>query len=163
MKQGLFIFIVLVLGGCINPPDFPDEPVLTFTGLSTTSMDQGKINEDFVKVFFSFTDGDGDLGQPNNQGNGRTFDVFIKDLRTGIVQESLFFPYIPPKGASNGVEGTGEILIFTTCCLPEAANAPCEPGINVLTNDLQYEIYVIDRDGNESNRMVTDIITLNCN
>ena len=155
-----FLFFAL-LSGCISPPDFPDEPVITYSGISKTAIDQGSLNQDEFSIYFSFTDGDGDIGLPFSERTEANKDMVVIDTRTGDIQDRFHMPFVPPKGTNNGIQGSGEILIFTTCCLYEDQE-PCSKGISKFVDEIIYEVYVIDRSGNESNHIFTDPITLRC-
>lgn len=154
--------LLILISSCVTAPDFPDEPVITFTGLSRTMMDQGALNQDSIVIFFSFTDGDGDLGIPEEERSSNNFDLFVIDTRTGNIQDKFALPYVPPKGASNGISGNARVVVFSTCCIYEDGSSTCEPNEEEPTDSIVYEIYVIDRSGNESNRILTSPITINC-
>ncbi len=165
MRNLLFASMLTMIFGmesCINAPDFPDEPVLTYSGLSRSTMTQGSANEDSIRIFFSFTDGDGDIGIAPEDKIESAFDVIVTDTRNGTILDRFFAPYVPPKGASNGIQGTGEILIFTTCCIYEDGTVPCEPNPEQPSNEMVLEVYMRDRAGNESNRILTEAINLQC-
>lgn len=168
MKSFSFLLLtvcafILVLHSCIQAPDFPDEPVIEFMGMSSQSMSQGALNQDSIKVFFSFTDGDGDLGIPLSERKPGNFDLFVIDTRTNNLQDKFYLPYVPPKGATNGISGTAEVVLYNTCCIYQDGSSTCEPNEAEPTNELQYEIYIKDRSGNESNRILTSTINLVCN
>jgi len=157
----VFICFGFAMSSCVVAPEFPDEPVITFQGVSRTMMDQGALNQDSIVVFFSFTDGDGDLGIPSDERQSDNFDLFVIDKRTDNVQDKFHLPYVPPKGASNGISGNGRIVLFSTCCIYEDdMPPPCSP--SDTPQPIEYEIYVVDRSGKESNRIETGILTLNC-
>lgn len=162
MKFTWIILTVILCAQCITPPDFPDEPVIKYTGMSKQSMKQGNSVQDSIKIFFSFTDGDGDLGVPSTKYATTTFDLTVIDKRTNLIQENFYLPHIPPKGTGNGIQGTAEVLILTTCCIFEDNTPPCETSSDTPTNSLQYEIFIRDRAGHESNHITTDEITLLC-
>lgn len=148
---------------CINAPDFPDEPVITYEGISRTAMNQGSVLEDSVTIFFSFTDGDGDIGVPVDERSSENFDVIIRDLRRGDTLDRLFAPFIPDKGATNGITGTGRVTVYTTCCIFPDGTPPCETSDTIPTNDLVLEMTIKDRAGNFSNTIQTQTISLQCN
>jgi len=68
----LCFLIVMLLVGCIQAPEYPIEPVIQYVGLTKNMMEQAKIKGDSLRVIFSFTDGDGDIGSINNG----EFDIF---------------------------------------------------------------------------------------
>lgn len=163
--KSIFFFTLLLLGvltSCTQPPDYPIEPVLEFTSLSRNTMIQGSGPQDSLIVNFSYTDGDGDLGN-----NSDSLDVFFTDTRLANgVPLTYKLPFVPLQGTGNGISGEISIQIPTSCC-----TVPDNPQINLCDNPipdmfprdtLVYEIYIKDRAGNESNRILTDDIILSC-
>ncbi len=147
---------------CITPPNLPDTPEITYTGMSKMELDQGALNQDSLFIFFSFTDGNGDIGlDPSDRGT-ENFDLIVIDTRTGNIQDRFFLPFVPPKGAANGIIGNAEVLILSTCCLYDDGTPACEINPNQNTDSVIFEVYIMDREGNESNRITTPPITLNC-
>lgn len=149
-----------VFEGCINPPSFAEEPKIEFARLSKDTIRQGLFQEDSLFVYFTFEDGDGDLGRTQDDDEN---NVFFIDTRTGTQDNSFGIPFIPQQGSSNGIEGTVEILLFSTCCIYDQGPDPCTPNPQQPYDEVSYEIYIVDRAGNESNRITTPPITLLCN
>lgn len=157
-KLLLGILIIAAFVTCISPPDYPIEPKIEFLGLSKNTMRQGVLGiEDSLFLTFSFTDGDGDLG---NLGQAKdSVNIFLTDKRTNQPSERFRIPYVPEQGAGNGISGDMRLLLFTTCCnvLP-----PCETSTTKPIDTLIYEIYIKDRAGHESNKILTAPIYLQC-
>ena len=161
MQIKKLLFSTLILAAfvmCISPPDYPIEPQIEFLGLSKNTMRQGVLGiEDSLFLTFSFTDGDGDLG---NLGQAKdSVNIFLTDKRTNQPSERFRIPYVPEQGAGNGISGDMRLLLFTTCCnvLP-----PCEASTTKPIDTLVYEIYIKDRAGHESNRILTAPIYFQC-
>lgn len=154
-----FILTVIWMVGCINPPDYPDEPVLTFEGLSKQNMIQGDFNNDSLYIFLSFTDGDGDLGRTESDP---ARDITVIDSRTGNVQERFRLPWVPDEGTANGVDGEITIRMYNTCCLYDNGFPPCTMNPAQTTDTMSYIITLEDRAGNLSNPVRTTTITLFC-
>jgi hypothetical protein len=158
-------FIITIIFSCTKPPDYPIEPVIKFERLSRNSMEQGFTNNDSIVVTISFTDGDGDLGNTDS-----TIDIFVKDTREEVIDADpspFKMPFVPIQGVGNGISGEIAILNYTTCCLyPGGVYSACdqtEPAIlDFPTDTLIYEIYIVDRAGHESNRVLTDPVILQC-
>ena len=148
-----------MVSGCIEPPDFAEVPKIEFVSLSKDTIRQGLFQQDSVYVTFAFEDGDGDIGREDDAEEN---NVFFIDTRSGQLDNSFGVPYIPPQGSSNGVEGTVEILLFSTCCIYSNGQDPCTPSTIQPYDSVSYEIYMVDRAGNESNRITTPAITLLC-
>ena len=159
-----FVFVIFLIAGCIQPPDYPIEPVIEYQSLSKTTLLSGKDGEDQTYLVVSFTDGDGDLGQP--QGNGSIeLDFTLIDSRTGAVDEKFGIPFVPELGAANGISGEITARIFTSCCIyPDWVTDAigCEKSNQYLIDTLVYEVYITDRAGNESNHIFTDPIYILC-
>lgn len=149
---------IFSLHSCIEGPDYPIEPVLTYKGLSENTIDQSSLGEDTLEVYLYFTDGDGDIG--SKTGNS---DVYIIDSRLGVVQDSFRAPYVPEKGTKNGIDGSMTFLYLSTCCIFPDGSPPCFPSESYPKDSLKLKIYMKDRAGHVSNEVETDWIYVNCN
>ncbi|MFK7948222.1 MAG: hypothetical protein AB8G11_11560 [Saprospiraceae bacterium] len=157
MKQILFLGLLTItlIYGCVEPPDYPIQPVIEFVEMSRTSVtaqtSPPDINRalDTLYITFSFTDGDGDLG-------GGSFDstnqnVHLIDSRIGVVDASYSVDDLPNAGVTNGISGEMTVRIPEIFCLDS------EP-----RDTLTYTIQIIDRAGNLSNEIQTPPIELIC-
>jgi len=156
----LLLTVSIIVYGCIQKPDFSEVPELEFVGFSKTTMNQGTVNNDSTTLIVNFTDGDGDIGFAS--------DVFetnltVVDNRTGNLYSNFKIPAIPEQGANNGVSGEMRILLLNTCCTFPDGIPPCESPEEYPTNELTFDIYMVDRAGNMSNVITTSPITLLCN
>ncbi|GLR16285.1 hypothetical protein [Portibacter lacus] len=154
-----YIFVLFIFHSCINAPDYPDEPVIEYVGISKTTLNQNSLNTDSLFVTFSFTDGDGDLG---HNPEDTTRNIFIKDLRTGNFQDKFKSPYIPEEGIGNGITGEIQLLLYTTCCIFPNNIPPCSAPQEFPLDTVTYEITIMDRSGNLSNKIVTEPIIVRC-
>jgi len=153
MKASFFyILLFLVVSfSCTQPPDYPTEPVIEFNSLNKTLVQAG-VDEDLFLVI-NYTDGDGDLGAMND-----SLDIYLNDLRVIDANVPITFklPFVPVQGTGNGISGEITLkLPATGCIFPD--NSPMGP-----IDTLVYEVYIIDRAGNESNRVLTDEIIVDC-
>jgi len=120
-------------------------------------MTQGSLFEDSAFVVFEFTDGDGNLGDENK------VNIFLKDRRDTSDNFTTFkIPFIPEEGAGNGISGEITLLLYTSCCIYENGQAPCTPNTSQPTDSLIYDLYIEDRDGNQSNQITLPPIVLLC-
>ncbi len=162
----LLLFTTLWLSSCVRPPDYPVEPHIEYVSMSKSTLLQGQGPEDTTYITISFTDGDGDLGHFKDGSEEQVLDLFLTDLRTGAQSESFIIPFVPELGSGNGVSGEITLRVLTTCCIfppyVTDAAAPCEPSQQYPVDTLRYEIYLVDRAGNESNRVETEDIFLLC-
>jgi hypothetical protein len=153
-------FLLSLLVACLQPPDYPIEPVIAFERMSKTQMLQTPLGNDSILVTFSFTDGDGDLGFENNQ----TPDIFISDGRDSFAKPPYRIPYVGEQGVGNGISGEISIAIPSTCCIynpPGQIPLTCSE-VPVAWDTVFYRIYIQDRAGHKSNEIETALIRLKC-
>ena len=145
------------MSSCLDAPDYPDEPQITFLNLSKTVLKQGSLFEDSTFVRFEFTDGDGDLGDEEQ------VNIFLKDQRDTSDNFTTFkIPFIPEEGAGNGISGEITLLLYTSCCIYENGQAPCTINNAETTDSLVYDLFIEDRAGNPSNQITLPPIILLC-
>ncbi len=150
--------LLVILFSCTQPPDYPPEPVIEFSHLSRGFMSQGFGPEDSIVMTISFTDGDGDLGSTDD-----SLDVFVTDTRLDAAPLTYKLPFVPLQGTGNGISGDISITLPTTCCIfPNNIPPPCNTLATFPQDTVVYEVYIKDRAGNESNRVLTDDIILLC-
>jgi len=158
-KYLIIVFITTTLFACVSSPQFSDIPELSYVGVSKTSMVQSRVLSDSLFLFFDFKDGDGDIGIDNDNN---FFDLTITDNRTGEIYDRYKTPFVPEQGASNGVEGAVQLKLFTTCCIYDDEYNACDVPTPIRTNDFTLDIQLVDRAGNLSNVITTEMITLIC-
>lgn len=147
MKSIFLAFIlILMLGACVKPPDYSVVPNITFLRFSANSV---QAFSDSVKLVFSFTDGDGDIGPINS--NDTTLNLFLTDSRDNSVKKYQL-PNITPAGSVKAISGEVTVTIGPFACKA-----------GVETDELTYTIRIKDRAGNFSNAAVTSVLTLQCN
>lgn len=146
---------LLLVVACTKPPEYPDQPVITFKGLNKNAMRQGFADEDSLRITLGFTDGDGDLGGDNIQ-------VFMRDTRLDTFAPSFALPRIPDQGRGNGISGEIYLNQLTTCCIFDNGQLPCTPSTTQPIDTFRYQIYIVDRAGNKSNIVSTSTIFLDC-
>jgi hypothetical protein len=157
---GILLFgAIAVFQFCVKPPDYPDEPVITFESLSKDVMYQSTFGQDSVIITFAFTDGDGDLGFKDDAEES----IFIVDGRDSFQKPSYRIPHIEQQGAGNGISGSISIVVPTTCCIYPPPLPPCDT-INApqQLDTVFYLIRIKDRAGHLSNEIQTGPITLIC-
>ncbi len=147
MRLGLGLIALLIFAtGCIKLKTFPPTPVITFKSLSVNEVKQGVTP---IKIIFTFTDGDGDIGLTQQDTSK---DVLILDVRKGLpsfppLQYDYRMPYVTPEGNNKSISGEVEIDIPNTFCRPGLA-----------TDTLKYTVQIKDRAGNKSNTLETPMI-----
>lgn len=159
----VLLLLVLVAGiivNCTKPPDYPDEPVITFERFSKSAIEQGNAGTrpDTLQLVIGFTDGDGDIGSDS-------INVFLTDSRNGAREIFRINP-IPKQGTGNGI--SGEIMIkmpnriYFCCTFPNTTNT-CFPSTEYPEDTVSYTVQIKDRAGNLSNKVQTTPITILCN
>lgn len=160
--QALLVVILLIgiILSCTKPPDYPDEPVITFERFSKTVIEQGNAGTrpDTLELVIGFTDGDGDIGSDS-------INVFLTDSRNGAREIFRINP-IPKQGTGNGI--SGEIMIkmpnriYFCCTFPNTTNT-CFPSKEYPEDTVSYSVQIKDRAGNLSNKVQTSALTILCN
>lgn len=160
------ILTISIAIGCVQPPDYPSEPVIEFMSFNQNAIAQGNQNaaSDTLAITFSFTDGEGDIGFPEEITD--TFDIMVTDSRNNFVN-TFRSQVIPDQGTGNGV--SGEITIkmpnkpFNICCTPPVAGQlGCDVYPEKPIDTVSFTIQLLDRAGNYSNRIQTDILNILC-
>ena len=144
----IFPISLLLIFACNNDPGFSDEPTLTFVDIQPRFPRQFR---DTINITVSFTDGDGDLGDDNNEVK----NIFVIDNRSWLTEEQsqLFFtvPNLTPNTKNPAIQGTITVQIPPTII---------RPGMGLTEEATTFDVFVIDRSDNESNRVTTDSITV---
>lgn len=153
----LSVFILFFLN-CSKSDVLSIIPKIEYIGVNKFEMKQGDLNQDTLVLQFKFEDGDGDLGYGTQVTRA---DIFVKDSRTGNLQDSFKLPDLPPS-QNDPQKGIISILIFTTCCLFPDGTPPCETPMKYPVDSLQYLIFIKDKAGHMSNIIHSDFIKLLC-
>jgi hypothetical protein len=150
--------VLLFMVACAKPPVYPIEPVIEFKDISKTVLHQGtSIVEDSLEVVLSFTDGDGDLGSTDNTENG----IFVVDTRRGDTIFSGVIPFIPQEGVGDAISGEINVRVPTVCCI-QGPNIACQVIPNFPYDTTYFQIFIRDRAGNESNKIITPALQIIC-
>ncbi len=137
---------MLVLDSCVQPPEYPIEPVLEFRSISSTSLQE--VGGDTLYLLFGFTDGDGDLGFADTVNS-----VFVEDTRFPGFPLSYFIKEVVPLSNVQAISGTMSILYppgFFGCLAEEP------------TDTFRLEVQIKDRAGHLSNLVSTPLLTVDC-
>ncbi len=150
----------MLIIACVNPPDYPDTPVIKYLGINKMQVNQGiaSLPRDTLSIRFSFTDGDGDLSLEDST------DVFLYDSRFPSEVNQYKIPTIPLDGTGNGIRGEITVNIRNNnqgiCCIENGF--PCPSNAQNAIDTFSYEIQIRDRAGNLSNRIRTETIDIIC-
>jgi len=137
-----FTALAVCLSGCAK-----DEPISVVPEIAFISTTPQSITayEDSLTVTISYRDGDGDLGENNTDDH----NLFMEDSRNGVVY-GFRVRQLAPDDANITIQGNLNIAM---------PNVPIIGSGN--TESFTYTIHVVDRAGNESNRVTTSGITVN--
>ena len=79
------------------------------------------------------------------------------------LKQNFRFPFIDREGTGSGISGTASITIINTnniCCIYQGERCAAEEEYPIDT--FTYSIQIIDRAGNLSNTIRTDVIEVAC-
>lgn len=144
----LSAFALCVFTSCNKNNTLPkNHPYIDFISLTPNYVKQGIASKDTVFLQFSFKDGNANLGVTPG---GQDRDIYIIDLRDSTLFAAQYFPAMPgdAKDPSIGMEGT------CTTWFP-VAYIPVRLTTHPNADTLQFEVYIKDRAGRESNHITT--------
>lgn len=136
---------------CTPDPVFPDEPMLTFKEYQYNGSDT-------LKVVFSFTDGDGDIGvSPTGNDSNMVLTLFYKgpdgqfhmELEPGGgADDSIYYTYRIPELTEGQTGLEGDIyLVVNSSLMPH--------------DTIQFNAYLLDQSHNKSAVVRTPEFVLN--
>ena len=151
-----FLFLTLfgVFFGCVKQKNYSEIPELTFVSYATGDTLDPVLNQvnKYVKIKFSFTDGDGDLGLPQDSTQAPyDYNVFATLYlnRAGTYevnsQEKSRITDLSSYATKNGLEGTIEVTYIPY--LPTGSK-------------IKYEVYILDQALHRSNTISSPEIVL---
>ena len=159
MKFKLSIVLIvscIIFVACYKTPEYPIEPQIEFV---TYSAQQPYTIPDTAFLRISFTDGDGDLGKINNADSSSR--IFIRDVKYSLDKVPQAIPVIPQKGTTKAISGTIDIKLAGTGGVGLFDGSSCllyQHPFDTLT----FEIYIQDRAGHISNKIITPPLVVRC-
>ena len=167
-KYFLLLVFPVVIFSCRKPPEYSNTPEISFLSISSQQIfDQDNLAYvDSVSISVTFKDGDGDLGLDNSDIENSNvyvedyiFNYFINVYKKkngewefidfeaiGSTPFHSRFPRLLPEGASP-IDGD---LHFALTLIPSVLLKP--------NDSLRFEIDILDRELNRSNKITTDAI-----
>ena len=143
-RNSAIIFLcALILSGCSKEEitEYPGIPEIELLDLSHDTIRQ---YEDVLVIRISYKDGDGDLGNENPE----EYALFVRDIRLENFDGFYVGPLAPPDA---NIPIQGELSIeFPSLFLFGNGNVE-------LT---KFQIKIIDRAGNESNMLETNLVAI---
>jgi len=139
-----FILFLLIFFSCEK---VSTEPVFDLTPaikLLEISHEEIKAFDEVLTIRIEYEDGDGDLGNANNDINS----LFIKDSRLSN-EDGFFVGPLAPEGSKISIRGTLNIEVGSFFLLGNGSQ-----------EKTSLTIYIIDRAGHKSNVLETDPITI---
>lgn len=173
------IFLLIISGflllGCQKEPVYPIIPNITFDSVNQIHVISSKIDDDTLKVYLSFTDGDGDLGfletdkesnivyydiekgaVEEDNGSPMQANVFLIDRRSSYeYTHSYNLPYLTPAGNVKGIKGQIEIDVNMICRTNKV-------NLGYEKDTVSPQMYIVDRAGNMSNIVDLPDIYIHC-
>jgi len=141
MRRLVYIFFLGLLFSCKKDDVINKHPVIEFINISPY-IAQEYIDD--INITITYADADGDLGENNPD----IYNLFVVDSRN-LIEYKFRIPELTPSGSEISIEGIFNIKINGTGITNSSQS-----------EQVQYDIYVIDRAGNPSNLIVTSSITI---
>ena len=147
MNIRLFILCLLCVGifACNNKPIFPIEPHIEYIDMLPLEVSETSADNK-ITIQFSFTDGDGDLG---DEVGGDKTSLIVIDNRTQFPDSLRTFrfqvPDLRPNTKKPSIMGKMSVEVLQT---------PLTPG--TLKDSTSFTVYILDQAGHKSNEIVTD-------
>lgn len=146
LKQSILVLLLAVfisLSSCDNGlTDIPVEPEIELISVSPTEVAAFK---DSIVFVVKYTDGDGDLG--TNVDTER--NVFLLDQRLNVTHE-FRLKQLAPEGANVPITGRFDVTLPSTIKSDSTA----------MSESIVFELYVVDRAGNQSNTVMSEPVTV---
>ncbi|WP_162052572.1 hypothetical protein [Pontibacter pamirensis] len=169
------LLLALLVSGCREEPNYPDEPAITFDRVDQYTYTKNRITFDSLVVVVDFTDGDGNLGlrrtptgnsdpdfQPPFDQSSPYFNNFFANLQ--IKRGSIYVPYPFPVASLNL---NGRFPRLSNDDQDETLEGEIRYTLTNFSNDIfdprdtvRFEIYIYDRALNKSNVVYSDDVVL---
>lgn len=149
----LLLASLAVLGLYACKDKYAKEPAIEFMSVSKSFMTQNGV--DSMQLRFSFVDGDGDIG------NEEEDNVFVSDARTNQLVASYRIPEYTPNPKQTFRKGEISLVVYAQCCIyPDSTS--CYVNAAHPLDTLRYLVQVRDKAGNWSNVIETSPVVLDC-
>lgn len=136
--------VVLLATGCKKDPDIDLKDPIPQVLSVAVSPGTVRAFQDSVVFLVEYRDGDGDLGE--NTASAK--NLFLVDNRIGIT-ETYRIQALAPAGSDIPITGTLRVILPST-----------GPTNGSSSQSATFTVYLRDRAGHESNRFVTQAITI---
>lgn len=143
--------LIGVLNACKKEDEYPVEPVIAFRDFVKFKDTNGA---DSLQLTVSFTDGDGDIGNLENDQNpqSKLYSRYFEKINGVFTEINLGFPpsgipYVPVSGRNKNISGDISVSLFAN---PLKVN-----------DTVRYEVYITDRAGHKSNAVTSSELITN--
>lgn len=139
----IILMCCLAIWGCkkSSSDDFNETPVIEFISVSPQQVTEF---QDSLTFTISYKDGDGDLGENNSDAE----NLFLIDSRNGV-QYAFRIRQLAPTCSSIAIQGNLQVVLEHTSIVGTGN-----------TEQVSYDIYVVDRAGHQSNTVSSSTITV---
>jgi hypothetical protein len=144
MKKTLWIVLGMLgtLSACTKLAEISEVPEIAFESVVPNVVTE---YQDSLYFTVSYRDGNGDLGQNNTDNN----NLFIEDSRNQVTY-GFRIQQLAPNNADIAIQGNLNVTLPNTAIINGGAS-----------ESVSYSIWVVDRAGNESNRVSSSTVTVN--
>ncbi|MCH2021100.1 MAG: hypothetical protein MK207_01365 [Saprospiraceae bacterium] len=155
IKLTSFLLLITIVGFFSCDDKNSKIPSIEFVSVSKSYLAQNGADSSYLK--FLFTDGDGNIGSDTAD------NIFVKDSRTGTNIASYKIPnYLGNNSSNSSRSGEVTIIVYSQCCIyPDTTS--CYSSTMYPTGIMKYEVQIKDQEGNYSNIIESNEITLDCN
>ena len=176
LKYSAALFVMaLLLCGCREEPNYPDEPAITFDRVDQYTYTKNRITFDSLVLVVDFQDGDGNLGLRRNP-----LDESDPDFQGSFDQSSPYFnnlfvnlevkrgdTYVPYPFASEFLNLNGRFPRLARDDRDEVLEGEIKYTLTNFSNDIfdprdtvRFEIFIYDRALNKSNSVYSNDVVL---
>ena len=143
MTRNIFfaLFFLTIISCKDDEVQISNTPHLDFVSISPLTITEF---QEEVNLVIKYIDGDGDLG--DNDPDIK--NLFIIDQRNGV-EYTYRIPQLSPNGSNITIEGNLEVDL-NSLSIVGSANS----------ESVKFDIYIIDRSGNQSNIITSSAITV---
>jgi hypothetical protein len=142
-RNALFLLgAALFLAACDKTTEISDIPEISFESVVPNVVTE---YQDSLYFTISYRDGNGDLGENNTDDH----NLFIQDSRNDVTY-GFRIQQLAPTNADITIQGNINVTLDNTAIIDGGTS-----------ESVSYTIWVVDRAGNESNRVSTSTVTVN--
>ena len=147
MKKLLILGSILGIVGyffssCTTVGEISEVPEISFESVAPNVVTE---YQDSLVFTISYRDGDGDLGENNTDND----NLFIQDSRNQVAY-GFRIQQLAPDNATIAIQGNINVTLPNTAIVNGGQS-----------ESVSYTIWVVDRAGNESNRVTSSTVTVN--